>query len=320
MSATVTRPVTLTDAMLVSSTVPENDHPEWAAPTSYTVGQRVMRSAAGVHKNFENLIAGINATLPEQSTAGVSPRWLNLGPTNRWAMFDTKVGTGTSIAVSTSRRLTTILSSMTVVLKPGNTDALYLGSLTGKTAVVTAKNATGGTQVYNRTVNLDGTIIGSFYEWFFTDFVQKTDVLLSDLPNQYHGLEVTITLTADAGNVSIGVCHLGRFAILGESKMGAGVGIISYTKKLDDGFGNITVLRPKNPNANRMSLQIMVTKERFPQVFNLLKSLDGILCIYSAVELDGFEPFNALGFYKDFYITVEYFSHYLVALEVEGVN
>ena len=311
MSATVTRPVTLTDAMLVSSTVPENDYTEWAAATSYVVKNRVMRSVAGVHKNFENLIAGINASLPENETTGATPRWLDLGATNRWAMFDDKVGTG----ARTARLL-----SLSVVLKPGNINSLYLGNLIGKTAVVTAKNATGGTEVYNRTVNLDGTIIGSFYEWFFTDFAQKTDVLLSDLPNQFHGLEVTITLTADSGSVSVGVCLFGKAITLGDSKMGAGVGIISYTKKIDDGFGNITVFRPKNPNANRMSLQIMLPKERFSQVFNTLKSLDGILCVYSGAGQDGFEPFNALGFYKDFFITVEYFNHYLVALEVEGVN
>ena len=309
MSATVTRPVTLTDAMLVSSTAPETDYTEWSAATSYTVGNRAMRSVAGVHKNFENLIAGVNATLPELATTGATPRWLDLGATNRWAMFDSKVGT------ATVRPLT-----LTVVVKPGNIGSVSLLGMMGKTVVVTAKNATGGTQVYSRTVNLDGTLISSFYDWFYTDFVQKADLQLNDLPTQYFALEVTITTTTDFGNVAIGVCHLGKSTILGEVKNGAGVGIISFAKKVPDVFGNITVFRPVNPNSNRMSLQIILPKTQFTQVFNTLKSLDAVLCVYSAVSQDGFEPFIVLGFYKDFYITVEYFTHYAMTLEIEGVN
>lgn len=309
MTATVTRPVALTDAMLISSTAPETDYTEWAAATSYTVGTRVMRSVSGVHKNFENLIAGINATLPELATTGTTPRWLDLGATNRWAMFDNKVGT-----------LTTRPLTLTVVVKPGNIGSVFLGNLVGKTAVVTAKDNTGGTQVYSRTINLDGTSISSFYEWFYNDYVQKTDVVLNDLPTQFFNLEVTITITTDAGNVSVGVCHLGRVTALGESKYGSGVGIISFAKKVPDAFGNIAVFRPTNPNSNRINLQVMVPKANFVQVFNTLKGLDAVLCVYSGVGLDGFEPFIALGFYKDFYITVEYFSHYAMNLEIEGVN
>jgi hypothetical protein len=158
-----------------------------------------MRSVAGVHKNFENLIAGINATLPENATTGTTPRWLDLGATNRWAQFDNKVGT-----------VTTNPLTLTQIIKPGNIGSIYLGNLTGKTAVVTAKNVSGGTLVYSKTINLDGRIIGSFYDWFFTDYVQKTDVLLNDLPNQYYGLEVTVTITTDSGNVGIGACQLGK--------------------------------------------------------------------------------------------------------------
>ena len=36
------RPTTLTDAMLTSSTAPENDYAVWASGTAYAVGSRVI--------------------------------------------------------------------------------------------------------------------------------------------------------------------------------------------------------------------------------------------------------------------------------------
>ena len=109
----IIEPHTVTDVMLVSSTVPETDYAAWNAATSYTVGTKVIRTTT--HKVYENLIAGVDATLPENATGGATPRWLDLGATNSWAMFDDKVGTATTSA-----------STLTVVLDPGSISGIGL--------------------------------------------------------------------------------------------------------------------------------------------------------------------------------------------------
>jgi hypothetical protein len=305
MTMSIIKPVTLTDAMLVSSTAPETDYTAWNAATNYTVGTRVLRSVSGVHKNFENLIAGVNATLPELATTGATPRWLDLGANNRWAMFDTKVGTKTSLA-----------SPLTVVINPGSITGLALLELTGKQAVISVKSATGGTVVYTKTVSLDGTIISSFYDWFFEDYAQLTDLTLTDLPGQYTSCELTVSITGTS-TVGIGVCHFGKVYAIGSTQYGASVGIISYSQKTVDAFGNTTVT--KRANSKRNTLSLMTAKSDFNRNYRLLASLDGIACIYIGTEAQGYEPLIVYGFYKDFSIVVEYFSTHLTNLEIEGL-
>jgi pimeloyl-ACP methyl ester carboxylesterase len=102
------RPTTLTDAMLTSSTAPETDYPAWSSATAYAVGARVILTAT--HRRYEALAASTNVSPSTDPT-----KWLDLGPTNRWAMFDARVGTATSRA-----------ASLQVGLAPGAIDALAL--------------------------------------------------------------------------------------------------------------------------------------------------------------------------------------------------
>jgi hypothetical protein len=306
MTMSIIKPVTLTDAMLVSSTAPETDYTAWNAATSYTVGTRVLRSVSGVHKNFENLIAGINATLPELASSGATPRWLDLGANNRWAMFDTKVGT-----------VTTLASPLTVVINPGSITGLALLELTGKQAVITVKDAPAGTTVYSKTVSLDGTIISSFYDWFFEDYAQLTDLTLTDLPGQYANCELTVSITGTSGSVGIGVCHFGKVYAIGSTQYNATVGIISYSSKTVDAFGNTTII--KRANSKRNSLKLVTKKSDFNRIYRLLAALDSVPCVYIGTEAQGYEPLIVYGFYRDFSIDVAYFSTHLCNIEIEGL-
>ncbi|WP_119157965.1 phage head spike fiber domain-containing protein, partial [Caldimonas tepidiphila] len=80
----------LSGSGLVYSSVPENDHPAWSAATNYAVGVKVIRLTT--HRVYECAIAGTNSTPPEDAPS----RWIDLGPTNRWAMLDKEVGTVTT--------------------------------------------------------------------------------------------------------------------------------------------------------------------------------------------------------------------------------
>lgn len=302
----VIKPTTIADAMFVSSSIPETDYTAWNAATSYTVGQRVMRAVTGVHRNFENLIAGVDATLPELATTGATPRWLDLGATNRWAMFDNKVGTVSSAS-----------TSFNTVLTPGSISGVAALGLTGRTLQIQMKSAVGGTVVYSNTVNLDGTIITSFYDWFFEDYQQLSDVTLTDLPSQYTAPEVTFTLSATAGTVSCGTFSLGKVYTLGLSQYGATVGIISYSVKSTDVFGNTTVV--KRQNSKRNNLKLMTDKALFNRTYKLLADLDSVPCVYIGAEALGYEPLIVYGFWKDFSIDVSYPTMNLTNIEIEGL-
>jgi len=301
MTMSIINPVSLTDAMLISSTAPETDYPAWNAATNYTLATRVIRTVSGVHKNFENLLAGVDAGLPEATPA----RWLDLGADNRWKMFDTKVGTKTTLA-----------SPLTVVMKLGSVGGIAMMELTGTTLSVSIKDVTGGTVVYTSTTNLDGTLVTDFFDWFYADYLQLSDVVLTDIPAQYVNAEITITLTSST-TVACGVCVVGKVLNIGTTQYGATVGIVSYSKKDTDAFGNTVVT--KRANSKRNSLKVWTEKSKFNYIYRALAALDSIPAVYIATEQAGFEPLLVYGFYKDFSIDVAYVNDHLCNLEIEGL-
>lgn len=88
------RPYTITPGNLTSN-VAQDDAPEYSASATYAVGDVVMSTtgAAPTYRKYESLAAGnVGNALDDAS------KWLDLGPVNRWAMFDTKNGTATTSA------------------------------------------------------------------------------------------------------------------------------------------------------------------------------------------------------------------------------
>ena len=106
---TVIIPKMLTEGNLVSSTIPETDYGVWNSGTTYSVGQRVDVTT-GVHKIYESL----QGTNLNHSPTTSPTWWVEVGPTNRWAMFDESGGTysyssGANIVISfTMDRATSI--------------------------------------------------------------------------------------------------------------------------------------------------------------------------------------------------------------------
>lgn len=299
MTMSIIKPNVLTDAGLTSSTAPENDFAEWAAATAYAVGAKVIRLST--HRIYERLVAGTTATAPESDTTN----WLDIAPTNRWAMFDNAVGT-----------VTTVASNLTVVLRPGGTSGLALLELVGLQAQITMKDAPGGTIIYSKTVVLDGTMITSFYEWFYTDLAQLTDLVLTDLPVHFVSNELTVSITGTS-NVSCGICHFGEVEHIGQTQAGASVGIVDYSKKTVDAFGNYSITQ--RAFSKRSDIKLVTEAAQFNRIFRALASVRSTPCVYIGTESVGFEPLIVYGFYKDFSIDVAYPSFHLCNLSIEGL-
>lgn len=304
LTASVIVPTAITDAMLVSCTTAEPAAGEalWNAATSYTVGQVVTRSTT--HKRYENLIAGVNATLPE--TAVIPKRWLEIGSSNRWSQFDQKIGTAT-----------TSTGNLTTVLKPGSAEGLALLDLVGTSVSVSVKTATGGTVIYTKTIDLDGSIVESVYDWMFGERIQKRNAILTDLPGQYPSMELTITVNSTSG-AAVGVLAVGRVFTIGATELGAGAGIINFGKVSDDGFGNRTWI--EGEWASRVTLPLVANSSDFNRIHRQLAGVRSTPCIYIGSNLDSMEPLVAYGVYRDLYITVPNNPTISMNLEIDGMN
>lgn len=305
------RPTAINDANLTSSTVSETDYTAWSAATNYTVGAKVMRAVSGVHHNYENLIAGVNATLPELAITGTTPRWLDLGPTNRWAMFDRKVGT-----------TTTASNSMTIVLTPGRINSLALLQIDA--ATVTINLQVGGESVYSASMDLtSGNLVGDWYQYFYEPVYQQdtvvitnlVDAALMDLPAYGEGV-LTVTLTRTGGSVSCGALIVGLYADLGKTLMSPTIGITDYSRKDADTYGNYDI--QQRAYSKRMSLNAVVDKAKVDQVARTLAQYRSTLLVWVGAG-NLYTSMIIYGFYKDWEITIDTFQNSNLSLQVEGL-
>lgn len=302
------RPTKITDAMLTSSTVAEADYTAWDAATSYSVGDRVTRAVSGVHKNFENMTAGIDATLPELAPT----RWLDLGATNRWAMFDGVVGT-----------VSTDTPSITVVLAPGRINSLALLQIDA--ATVTVDLTVDSVSVYSASMNLsDGTVVGDWYQYFYEPvyeqdavvIVDLVDASLIDLPAYSAGI-LTVTISRPAGSVSLGALIVGMYANLGETKYQPKISIVDYSRKDVDVFGNYTVV--KRAYSKRMNAQVEVLKAYIDIVSRLLAQYRSTPLVWIGAG-NIYTSMIIYGFYRDWEISID--NNYAgdLSLQVEGLT
>ena len=294
----VVKPTTLTAAMLVSTDAAET-YTAWNAATAYALNDIVLRTTT--ERLYQRLVAGTTATAPESDTTN----WLDIAPSNKWAMFDGEISTATTKS-----------TSLTVVLKPGYVNSLALFGLVGSNLAVTVRDALAGNIVYTLSQDLDGTIIADWYQYFFEPVVQLAEVVLTDLP-PYGDAHITVALTG-TGTVECGICLVGTFYTLGDTQYGASVGIIDYSRKVTDEFGVTTFVR--RAYSKRMSAKLMLDNVQMNKVQRVLADLRATPCAWIGADDVTYAPLVVYGFYKDFSIEVAYPTASYCSLEVEGLT
>jgi len=293
------RPTTLTDAMLSSSTAPENDYAAWGSGTGYAVGARVILTAT--HRRYEALAASTGISPSSDST-----KWLDIGPTNRWAMFDARVGTATTRA-----------GSLEVTLAPSATDGVALIDTDAETATV--KLTVSGTQLYSRTqsFNAGGTAIDSWFAWFFEPLGKKSSMLFLDIPVYETGV-LTVTMARDnpADLVSCGTLLVGRQFDIGDTDHGVDLGIIDYSRKETDQFGVTSVV--ERAFAKRMTARVVMQTSAIDDVHRTLAAIRATPVLWIGSE--SFESLTVFGFYKEFSIDLAYPTVSYCSLTIEGLT
>lgn len=291
-------PASIADAQLVSSSVAETDHAVWAAATAYTAGQRVIRTT-GVHRIFERLIGGTTATAPESDLV----TWVDVGPTNRWAMFDKSVGTVTSGA-----------SPIVIELAPGQiVEGVALLDLDCESVNVVCTVA--AVEVYNRTFDpvLDTTPIIDWYSYFFESIARRTTVVITDLP-PYTGMTITISI-GGTGTVSCGTCVVGRVYDVGSTLYGAQVGITDYSTKTTNAYGATTVTQ--RGYARRMSARTALDAAAMDRTAARLSAVRATPVVW--IGSDDIESTVVYGWIKDWGVDLALPSVYYCSLTVEGL-
>lgn len=297
MALKVLKPTTITDAEFVSSSVSEAEYSAYSAATTYGVSAKVIYK----HRIYESLLAtNLNHAPDEVGTTW----WLDLSPTNRWAMFDTQTSTAT---VSTG--------TLTVRLAPGICNGAAVIGVSGASSVK-VEMFNGATLVYTETKTLDATFISNWYEYFFEPYDIYTDALFGPFP-PYPSAQILVTITG-TGTVRCAGVMCGNTVEIGTVQAGAGVGILDYSRKETDAYGVTTLVR--RAFAKRTNYSMVVDNSQLRRVYSTLAELRATPAVWVGSDDYSLSPLVVFGFYKDFSINVAYPTFSTCSLEIEGLT
>jgi hypothetical protein len=247
--------------------------------------------------------ATVNSTSPDVNLTGVSPKWLLVGATNSRAMFDDKFGTQTIDNLS----LTTQVTPNLII------DSIALLNMKGK--VVTVTSTVGGVTKFTQTIKLQ-TDVG-VYDWstyFLAPIVAEDDVIVTGLP-PYVGQVLTINITG-SGSVAIGNVAMGGLVSLGLLEYNPTIGIIDYSVKTTDQFGNVVVT--KRAYSKRFGGSFIVENDQVDSVASILASVRSTPVVWLGLG-STYASLIVWGFFKDFEITLAETTYSHCAITIEGL-
>jgi hypothetical protein len=218
---------TVTESMVVSTNVAEDDAPEYDALTTYATGERVILAAQ--HKVYES---AIDSNLGNDPAAGNGTNWIEVYATKPWRVFD---DTATAVVEQAGTISYTIAPQQ-----------LVRGvALIGVSALVATVKVLDGSDVVMATETM-----------YLADYSEMVDALAMVLvePKQKEiavfekvicqpGHKLEITIGNGSGQVGVREIVIGDSFTVGISQFGAEVGIDDYSDSSRDDYGNLTIVQ-----------------------------------------------------------------------------
>jgi hypothetical protein len=294
---TVVVPVKVTDASLVAHSVPETDHAEYSASTTYNTGDRVILPS--VHFVYECLSAGVLNKYPPDNPL----QWVEVGPTNRWAAFDESGGT-----------LTVATTTFEFQVTGDRIDTFGFLDVDANTIRIQATSPE-YPNYFDKTIELtDAALVNSWFTYFSAPIQRKRVAVEFGVPS-IRNSTYTITI-AGSGQVSLGTFVMGHAKEFGFMEYGASVSIKSYGAVVEDDYGRRT--RVRRGYARRMNVSVLLEKSVTDAVQRQFEALRETAALW--VAADGmYESTTIYGDYKDFQVLLQYPTQNQCTLQIEGI-
>ncbi len=301
-------PLQITDSILIvgsppATNVPENDHAAWSSLTTYAAGDRVILTST--HKIYESLQSGnVNKNPVTEALF-----WVEVGPTNRWAVFDTSVSTQTAQS-----------TNITYTLEPGIAiNSLAILNLTDADEIniqITSPSSGSPGIVYTETVDLGLTSpFSDWYNWFFGIRSRPSQYIVTNLPIYTDGIfEIEILGGTD---LAVGVILIGQQQRFGRGiRLGARVGIQDYSRKETSEFGETILVQ--RAFAKKANFDLFIDKAEVDTLQIYLSALRATPALW--IGSTEYESTTVFGFYKNFDVLLNYPEHADCELEIEGLT
>lgn len=265
----VVPPVEIAPAAMISNNVPETDNALWLVGTAYKVGDKVMLN----HRNYEALVAHTGRN-PETDTVS-PPAWLDIGPTNRWKMFNKRAGNTWTPGTFTSNP-----ESIDLTVRPGKR-INSIGLIGVRAASMQIQMIVGGSVVYDQTFSMSLKAGGSWYRYYFGEFKSKDNVARFDLP-PFNNADIRVIALAPGGTARIGMMIIGMAKTIGVAVHGTSLSTESYSSVKEDDFGNVTIV----PRGKRRTIDfdIVLSSDQVSSTLRTLEPLSDTVALYVGSE------------------------------------
>lgn len=301
------RPIEITDAKLVSSSVPEALVAVYVAGTTYGLGDRAGITTGTAQIVYESIKAANTGNAPASS-----PTWWKVTGTvyapyagsttyavgdivssisaNVHELYESQVASNTGNVLTdktkwlplgrTNRHKMfdkavnsqTIAPERIVVTIAVGELANTLTLLNVESATVTVEQSVSG---YTRTKSLVKHDVLNWYDFYYEEPVRAGDVVFDDIP-PYITSNLTVTANNPGANAAFGGFFIGKSRTIGSTQWEISGGTLSYNGTTTDKFGNTTML--KRTNAKRLNFEV-----RIPDGYE--SEAHRLLTLYTDVEL-----------------------------------
>lgn len=304
MTAKMIPVIPITDAMLVSSTVPENDFPAWAAGTTYNASTKgtPVKVIKG-HQIWESVQGGNTGNDPEDDG---SEWWVAMGATNRWRAFDGYIQDKSKQA-----------ESLNWVIKPGQINSsVSLFDMQAAEVVITVTHPTLG-EIFNETYPLiDNSDVIDAWTYFTLPIARTPNLTVTDMPS-YSVAEISITLNNPNTTASVGQITIGQQELLGRTLNEIPLGIDDYTRLNEDQFGRTTpVIRGY---ARTATPAVMVDSVRVPYLERRIAEQRGVPTVWAFDTRYGENALAYYGFFRSFSFLYQYSEKTILDLEIRSL-
>ena len=288
---------------VVTSNVDENDAPLWDEDDAYTAGNQVV-VLGQVHKLFESIGANTNKYPPDHPE-----EWIDQGATNRWRMFDMSVGaekqtvsTESSNTVQVLLELDQIVTSVTLLNMEANNVRIIMRDEFGEI-------------VYDHYEDLlQSTPSSDWWSFFFATRSSIKTLVLTDLPSVQPST-IEMILDGDAFPAKIGKMIVGEAVEIGCARYGTSVGIVDFSRKERDPFGNNFILERRY--IDRADFDVQIPTSTIDNVKAILTAARATPTLYIGDEQ--FASTVIYGFYRDFSIIISGPKRSDLTIQVESI-
>ena len=328
----VMQPTAMASGMLVSASVPENDYPAWSATTSYTTGARVIRTSTHrIYQAVADITGNASNTAPEADT--LHTQWVEIGPTNRWAMFDQRistrtVGTSSGMSVQIKPRRCNGVALMDMVNIPEYTLEVRWPATNGVFKDETSEYAHGITLrtvftatevVLTYSVNLRTRNVNSWKEYFLEPYAIKSDSFIGFASRA----DATITLTVPAPAAGdpppeIGAFMFGNYIEVGTTGRDVNASAESYTLINTDDWGISKIV--ERDYVKRVTYPVLVPNYGLNRAFSTMAELQSKPAVFVGSDDFRYTSFTVYGVVENFNVGVDNGIYSILNVTVKGIQ